>query len=69
MGRGNERDDSRGGIGQGGPQDGPIGAADDDRQRQDGADAGASGCMADGADGQGSQRHPGGSSRDTDSRH
>jgi hypothetical protein len=46
-----DRDDSRGGLGAGGPQDGPINT----RKEQPGdGDSG----------GEGSQRHPGGSSRD-----
>ncbi len=57
--RGNERDDSRGGIGLGGPQDGPIGGGDQDRQ-PDGTGGAAGGEL-----GEGGQRHPGGSSRDS----
>ncbi len=53
--RGNQRDDSRGGIGLGGPQDGPIGG---DRQQRSDDDSGAGG--------QGQQRHSGGSSRDSE---
>ena len=59
--RGNERDDSRGGIGLGGPQAGPIGG--DDRRQQKGETA--QDTPADTA-GAGSQRHPGGSSRDSE---
>jgi hypothetical protein len=47
-----ERDDEQGGLGASGPQDGPIGNG-----RNDGGD--------DSADGEGAQRHPGGSSRDS----
>ena len=63
--RGNERDDSRGGLGLGGPQDGPIGG-DDRNQQQDEADVGATGGTGSGELGQGQQRHPGGSSRDSE---
>ncbi len=56
--RGNERDDSRGGIGLGGAQDGPI-SGDDRQQRQDGGDETS-------AAGEGMQRDPGGSSRDSE---
>jgi hypothetical protein len=56
--RGNERDDSRGGIGLGGPQDGPTGG--DDRHQQQDGESGS------GGDGRGAQRHPGGSSRDSE---
>jgi hypothetical protein len=49
-----ERDDEKGGLGSGGPQDGPIGAGRQDRG------GGGSG-------GEGAQRHPGGSSRDSES--
>ena len=62
--RGNERDDSRGGIGQGGPQDGPTGGQDR-RQQKDGDEVGATGGTGAGELGQGQQRHPGGSSRDS----
>ena len=55
--RGDERDDSRGGIGLGGPQDGSTGGQDR-RQKQDDDHAGELG--------QGQQRHPGGSSRDSE---
>ncbi len=51
--RGNERDDRRGGLGLGGPQDGAIGG-DDSRQGEGGS----------GGQGEGEQRHTGGSSRD-----
>lgn len=60
MAKGNERDDSRGGIGQGGPQDGTIGGQDR-RQPQAEDDGGGTGGL-----GQGQQRHPGGSSRDSE---
>lgn len=53
-----DRDDRRGGLGQGGPQDGDIGAASDPRQQQQGED------QARGQQGEAGQRHPGGSSRD-----
>jgi hypothetical protein len=59
MDRGNERDDSVGGIGLGGPQSGDIGG-DDEHQRKDGSGTDA------GAGGEGAQRHPGGSSRDSE---
>jgi hypothetical protein len=49
-----ERDDEKGGLGSGGPQDGPIGAGRND-------DGGGSN------GGEGGQRHPGGSSRDSES--
>ena len=52
--RGNERDDSRGGLGLGGAQDGDIGG-DRGEQQQDGGESG-----------EGQQRHPGGSSRDSE---
>ncbi|HEY0413989.1 MAG TPA: hypothetical protein VGD66_12705 [Allosphingosinicella sp.] len=49
-----ERDDSKGGLGAGGPQDGPVGG-------------GASAPEAEpAAPGEGGQRHPGGSSRDSE---
>lgn len=53
-----DRDDNRGGLGAGGPQDGPIGGRGSNRQAEgtgelEGADMGA-----------GAQRHPDGSSRD-----
>ena len=58
--RGNERDDSRGGIGVGGAQDGPIGGGDAHQRQDDGTnDAGEAG-------GAGTQRHPSGSSRDSE---
>lgn len=59
MDRGNERDDSIGGIGVGGPQTGDIGGGDE-HQREDrgGTDSGAGG--------EGAQRHEGGSSRDSE---
>jgi hypothetical protein len=63
--RGNERDDSRGGIGLGGPQDGPIGG-DDRRQQQDEDGVGATDGTGTGELGQGQQRHPSGSSRDSE---
>ncbi|HEX8669980.1 MAG TPA: hypothetical protein VF727_16570 [Allosphingosinicella sp.] len=50
-----DRDDSRGGLGAGGPQTGPIGGSDDDRHGD-----------GDGARGEGGQRHEGGSSRDSE---
>ena len=46
-----DRDDSRGGLGAGGPQDGPVGTK---KEQPSHGDSG----------GEGSQRHPGGSSRD-----
>jgi hypothetical protein len=52
--RGNERDDSRGGLGLGGAQRGEIGG-DHEPQRQ-----------SDDASGEGQQRNPGGSSRDSE---
>ena len=48
-----DRDDSRGGLGAGGSQDGPVGSS---KQRPSGGDSG----------GEGGQRHPGGSSRDSE---
>jgi hypothetical protein len=48
-----ERDDSRGGLGAGGPQDGPVGGGNER------ADEGST-------QGEGAQRHPGGSSRDSE---
>lgn len=58
-----DRDDSRGQLaGNGGPQDGPIGGGDE-HQQQDG-DILETGGVGQGELGQGSQRHPGGSSRD-----
>ncbi len=65
MGKGNERDDGRGGIGLGGPQDGPIGG-NDRHQQQDDARVEATGGTGAGELGQGQQRHPGGSSRDSE---
>ncbi len=62
MAKGNERNDSRGGIGLGGPQDGAIGGGGSGRQQQD-DEAGGAGS---GELGQGQQRHPGGSSRDSE---
>jgi hypothetical protein len=59
-----DRDDSRGGLGSGGPQDGPIGGGDG-HQRRDIEAGGIHG----GVEGQGGQRHENGSSRDTDRRH
>ncbi len=56
MAKGNERDDKAGGLGVGGPQSGPIGGGDQHQQDGDEASAG----------GEGSQRHPGGSSRDSE---
>ena len=47
-----DRDDSRGGLGAGGPQDGPVGSS---KERPSGSDS----------DGEGGERHPGGSSRDS----
>jgi hypothetical protein len=47
-----DRDDSQGGLGAGGPQDGPIGTG----TKQGGTDE---------SDGEGGQRHEGGSSRDS----
>ncbi len=58
MAKGNERDDSSGGIGQGGPQRGPTGST----KPQQGGTAGGGGD----ADGEGQQRHEGGSSRDSE---
>ena len=56
-----DRDDSRGSLaGEGGPQDGPIGG-DDRHQQKDRADA-----TATDTGGQDAQRHPGGSSRDSE---
>jgi hypothetical protein len=49
-----DRDDSRGGLGEGGPQHGPIGGGGD---RQSGGDD---------AGGEGGQRQEGGSSRDSE---
>ena len=63
--RGNERDDRQGGIGLGGPQDGPIGG-DDENQQQDDATLESTGGIGGGELGQGQQRHPGGSSRDSE---
>jgi hypothetical protein len=51
-----DRDDSRGGLGDGGPQTGPIGGTDDDRQGTGETRGG----------GEGGQRQEGGSSRDSD---
>jgi hypothetical protein len=51
-----DRDDSRGGLGDGGPQTGPIGGTDDDGQGTGETSGG----------GEGGQRHEGGSSRDSD---
>ena len=50
-----DRDDSQGGFGAGGPQDGPIGGTDDTRQG-----------TGESAQGEGAQRHEGGSSRDSE---
>ena len=61
-----ERNDARGGLGAGGPQDGPIGGKDDDRHVQKDGDVEATGGMGAGELGQGGQRHPGGSSRDSE---
>jgi hypothetical protein len=47
-----ERDDRRGGLGAGGPQDGPVGGVGS----RDGS----------GEQGEGAQRHSGGSSRDSE---
>ena len=55
-----ERDDSRGGLGSGGPQDGPIGGTDDKRQDQSGGDDSST------TGGAGGQRHGDGSSRDSE---
>ena len=57
-----DRDDSRGSLaGEGGPQDGPIGG-DDRRQQQDQG----GGATASDKGGQDAQRHPGGSSRESE---
>jgi hypothetical protein len=56
MDRGNERDDSIGGIGVGGPQSGEIGGGDEHQRREEN----------DSEAGEGAQRHPGGSSRDSE---
>jgi hypothetical protein len=63
--RDNERDDSRGGLGLGGAQDGPIGG-NGDRQEQSDASRDESGGTGAGELGQGQQRHSGGSSRDSE---
>ena len=55
-------DDSRGGLGLGGPQDGDIGG--DDRRQQQQGEPGQTGGVGQGDGGQGGERHPGGSSRD-----
>ena len=47
------------------PQDGPIGGKGSDRQRQDGDEI-ETGGVGQGELGQGAQRHPGGSSRDSE---
>ncbi len=65
MDRGNERDDSVGGIGLGGPQTGEIGGGDGHQQQRE-DDVDASGAVGEGELGQGQQRHPGGSSRDSE---
>ncbi len=57
MAKGNERDDRRGGIGAGGAQDGPIGGKDSGGRQGQTGEAGG---------GEGQQRHPGGSSRDSE---
>ena len=62
--RGNECDDSRGGLGLGGAQDGPIGNGRG--QEQSDASIDGSGGTGTGELGQGQQRHPGGSSRDSE---
>jgi hypothetical protein len=55
-----DRDDSQGNMaGEGGPQDGPINGGDRHQRQDKGIDAGDT-------DGAGSQRHPGGSSRDSE---
>jgi hypothetical protein len=55
-----DRDDRQGNLaGQGGPQDGPIGGDDRNQQQEQGVGPGDT-------QGEGTQRHPGGSSRDTD---
>ena len=49
-----DRDDRRGGLGAGGPQEGPVGRKGRDRQ------------LEGGGEGEGGQRHEGGSSRDSE---
>ncbi len=68
MAKGNERNDSAGGIGQGGPQRGPVGGGDE-HQRQSDTSIEGTGGMGGGDLGQGGQRTPGGSSHDNDQRH
>jgi hypothetical protein len=62
MAKGNERDDSAGGIGQGGPQRGDIGGGTGAAR----SPGGGSGSEGDEGPGEGGQRHPGGSSRDSE---
>ena len=58
-------DNRRGGFGVGGPQDGTV-DADENIERQDrSGDILESGGVGEGELGQGGQRHPGGSSRDS----
>ena len=70
MAKGNERDDSRGGIGQGGPQRGDTGHGTNpgggDTQDKGDTSIEGTGGMGGGDLGQGSQRTPGGSSRDSE---
>ena len=59
-----DRDDRQGGLGLGGPQDGAIGEASDSRQQQQqDPSREESGGIGSGDQGEGGQRHPGGSSR------
>jgi hypothetical protein len=58
-----DRDDRRGSMaGQGGPQDGPIGNASDPHQQQGDTSPERTGAIGGGEQGEGGQRHPGGSS-------
>ncbi len=59
-----DRDDSRGGLGAGGPQDGPVDTDENNARRDRGGDLLETGGAGHGELGQGGQRHPGGSSRD-----
>ncbi len=59
-----DRDDSRGGLGAAGPQDGPIDADANEARHNQKGDLLDTGGMGQGEIGQGGQRHPGGSSRD-----
>ena len=60
-----ESDNRRGGFGTGGPQDGPIDAGEDVERQNRSSDILESGGVGEGELGQGGQRHPGGSSRNS----